>query len=570
MYILAEKILECEEELPRTWAISGTTGYDFLAAVNALWVDPAAERAMTELYARFTGDETRYTRVVRHSKRDVMEETFAGEIQVLGHALKRIAEASRNARDFTLASLVKAVREVIASLDVYRTYVRPDGSREAEDGARIARAVEQAQRNNPLMEPAIFEFLRQVLLLENHSDAAVRFAMRFQQLTGPIMAKGVEDTALYRYSRLVCLNEVGSDPSRFGSDAPAFHAHNAAILACWPLSMTSTTTHDTKRSEDVRARLAVLTEFPDRWGALVARLEAAMQSLLGSVDGLPAPSRGDVYLFAQTAVGVWPFEGLPPDGERDALTERLTTYMAKAVREAKCRSSWTFPNAAYDDAVRRFVEQSMRSAEFVGAVDEFVRSVASYGASNALAQQALRFASPGVPDVYQGCEMWKLALVDPDNRAPVDYARHRAALGDLLGRGRPTPELARDLVRTFADGRIKLHVTHTGLTLRRKEPALFLEGSYEPIDGGEHVVAFERAGGGRRLVCVVPRLVGTLTRGGAPWALGEVWKDRRLTLSKAGRFENVFTGEVLEGSSWPLGRVLSEFPVAWLWLTGPA
>jgi (1->4)-alpha-D-glucan 1-alpha-D-glucosylmutase len=570
MYVVAEKILEANEELPRTWAIAGTTGYDFLAAVNALWVDAAAERTMTDLYAGFTGDESRYPLVVQQAKRDVMEETFSGEIQVLGHALKRIAEATRNAHDFTLTGLVKAVREVIAALDVYRTYVRQDGSREAEDGARVGRAVEQAQRNNPLMEPAIFEFLREVLLLENHSDAAVRFAMRFQQLTGPIMAKGVEDTALYRYNRLVCLNEVGSDPSRFSVDAAAFHAHNTAILARWPLSMTTTTTHDTKRTEDVRARLAVLTEFPDRWGALVARLESATQGFVGSVGGLPAPSRGDMYLFAQTAVGVWPFEGVAGEAERASLSERVTAYMAKAVREAKVRSSWTFPNAAYDEAARRFVEQAMRSTQVTGAIDEFVRSIAPYGASNALAQQALRFASPGVPDVYQGCEMWKLALVDPDNRTPVDYARHRAVLGDLTGRGRPTIELARDLVRSFADGRIKLHVTHAALALRGREPALFLEGSYDPLDGGDHAVAFERTLGGRRLVCVVPRLVGKLTRGTAPWALGDVWGDRRLAVSRAGRFENVFTGEVLEGASWPLGRVLSEFPVAWLWTTDPA
>ena len=564
-YVIAEKIMEAGEELPRTWAISGTTGYDFLAAVNALWVDPAAERPMSDLYARFTGDEVRYARVVHQAKRDVMEETFSGEVHVLGHALKRIAESSRHARDFTLAGLVKAVREVIAALDVYRTYVRPDGSREVSDGERIQRAVAHAQGHNPLMEPAIFDFLREVLLLENRTDAAVRFAMRFQQLSGPIMAKGVEDTALYRYGRLVCLNEVGCDPARFGSDAAALHAHNAAILARWPLSMTTTTTHDTKRGEDVRARLAVLTEVPERWAELVARIEQETQPFVVGVGGLPAPSRGDVYLFAQTAVGVWPFEGLRSDDERAALEERLASYMGKAVHEAKVRSSWTFGNAPYDDAVRQFVVRSMRASPVLGAIDAFVKSIATYGAANSLAQLALRLASPGVPDVYQGCETWKLVLVDPDNRGLVDYARLRASLGDLVGRGPPTPALARDLVRSFADGRIKLHVTRTGLMLRKRDPGLFLEGAYRPIEAGEHAVAFERSLPGRRLVCVVPRLSRKLTGGRTPWPLGDAWGDRRLTLAVEGRFENAFTGDRLDGASWPLGRVLADFPVAWLW-----
>jgi (1->4)-alpha-D-glucan 1-alpha-D-glucosylmutase len=564
-YVVAEKIMEPGEELPRTWDISGTTGYDFLAAINALWVDPAAERPLTDLYARFTGDEVRYPRVVHQAKRDVMEETFSGEVHVLGHALKHIAESSRNGRDFTLTGLVKAVREVIAALDVYRTYVRPDSSREASDGDRVNRAVERAQGHNPLMEPAIFDFLREVLLLENRTDAAVRFAMRFQQLTGPIMAKGVEDTALYRYNRLVCLNEVGCDPARFGTDAAALHAHNAAILARWPLSMTTTTTHDTKRGEDVRARLAVLTEVPESWAELVARIEQETQPFVSGVGGFPAPSRGDVYLFAQTAVGLWPFEGLRSDEERAGLEERLVAYLGKAVHEAKVRSSWTFANAPYDEAVRHFVVHSMRAAPVLGGIDAFVKSIATYGAANSLAQLALRLASPGVPDVYQGCETWKLVLVDPDNRGPVDYPRERAALADLVGRGAPSPALARELVRSFADGRIKLHVTRVGLALRKRDPELFLEGAYRPIEAGEHAVAFERSLPGRRLVCVVPRLSRKLTGGAAPWPLGGAWGDRRLKLAAEGRFENAFTGDRLEGASWPLARVLSDFPVAWLW-----
>jgi glycogen operon protein len=564
LYVVAEKILKADEELPRSWAISGTTGYDFLSVVNALWVDSSAEAAITGVYVRMAGESIDYGTVEHQAKRDAMEQTFSGEIHVLGHALKRIAESSRHAQDFTLAGLVRAITEVIAALNVYRTYARDDCSREASDTERVVRAVARARWHNPMMEPSIFDFLKEVLLLEVKSEAAVRFAMRFQQLSGPIMAKGVEDTALYRFGRLVSLNEVGCDPSRFGIDVATFHAHNTMMVARWPLSMTTTTTHDTKRSEDVRARLAVLSEVPELWASFVAEMELVTRELLETVDGLGAPSGTDRIVFAQAVVGAWPFEGLNAEADRAAFSARLRDYMAKAVHEAKTRTSWTHPHSGYDCAVRSFVERSLALPEFLAAAKGFVQTIATFGASNSLAQLALRLASPGVPDVYQGCEMWDLSLVDPDNRRPVDYARRRAALADLAGRGAPTPELARELVGTFADGRIKLHVTRTGLTLRRRLSALFLEGGYEAIDAGEHAVAFERATGSARLVCVVPRFAHKLTRGAAPWALGDAWGDRRLALPRAGRFKNVFTGDCLEGSSWPLARLLADFPVAWL------
>ncbi len=567
LYIVAEKILAAGEKLPRAWAISGTSGYDFLAALNSLWVDPQAAATFDDLYQRFAGGGRDYRRIAVQSKVDVMSETFSGDVHVLGHALKRIAESSRHARDFTLSSLLRAIQETIAALDVYRTYVRPDGTREAIDESRIVAGTERARRRNPIMDPSIFQFVREVLLLEHPSEAAVRFAMRFQELSGPIMAKGVEDTAMYRYNRLVCLNEVGCDPSRFGSTAADFHAHNAAVLEAFPLSMTTTTTHDTKRSEDVRARLAVLSEVPERWQALVSSLEEVARPFVVSVDGLPAPSPADAYLFHQSVVGVWPYEGVCSDAERAAFKERLSAYLAKAVHEAKVRSSWTHPNTAYDQAVRGFVERALDSPRYRDAVDDFVRSIATYGATNSLAQLALRLASPGVPDVYQGCELWDFSLVDPDNRRSVDYARRRAALDALASRGAPTPEWARELVKSFTDGRIKMQVTHTGLTLRRGDPALFLEGAYDPIDLGGHAVAFERSLAGRRLICVAPRLPCQLVRrigSDARWPLGPVWHDQRLNLTRPGHFTHVWTGERFDGQSWPMGRVLRDFPVAWL------
>ncbi len=567
-YVVAEKILASGERLPHSWAISGTNGYDFLAAINALWVDPQAVAAFDDLYHHFAEGHRDYQGVAYQSKIDVMSETFSAEIHALGHALKRIAESSRHARDFTLSSLLRAIQETIAALDVYRTYVRDDGTHEASDESRVVAATERARRRNPTIDPAIFQFVREVLLLKHPGEAAVRFAMRFQQLTGPIMAKGVEDTALYRYNRLIGLNEVGCDPSRFGSTIAVFHAHNAAALARFPLSMTTTTTHDTKRSEDVRARLAVLSEVPERWRVLVSRLEDIARSSVVSVDGLPAPSPADAYLFHQTVVGVWPYEGVCSDTERAAFKERVSAYLAKAVHEAKVRSSWKHPNAAYDQAVRRFVERALDSPRYCDAVDDFVRSIATYGATNSLAQVALRLASPGVPDVYQGCELWNFSLVNPDNRRSVDYARRRAALDTLASRGAPTVEVARELVRSFTDGRIKMLVTHTGLTLRRRDPALFLEGAYDSIDAGAHAVAFERSLAGRRLICVVPRLALKLARrvgSDARWPLGAVWQEQRLTLTRSGHFTHVWTGERFDGQSWPMGRVLGDFPVAWLY-----
>ncbi|HZU84412.1 MAG TPA: malto-oligosyltrehalose synthase, partial [Polyangiaceae bacterium] len=477
---------------------------------------------------------------------------------------KRISESSRHARDFTRASLMRVIKETIAAFPVYRSYVRPDGSRDKTDEAHIAEAIAGARRESPMIEGSTFDFLHSVLLLRVRGEAAVRFAMRFQQLTGPIMAKGVEDTALYRFGRLVCLNEVGCDAGRFGGSVEAFHAHNAALLAQWPLSMTTTSTHDTKRSEDVRARIAVLSELPGEWSALVRDLQGRCARHLASIDGEPAPSPIDVYLLYQTVVGAMPFEGFADAEGKTAFIERVARYMNKLVREAKVRSSWTNPNAAYDRAVDAFVRGVLGDPEIFACFESFARRVASYGAANSLAQLALRLASPGVPDVYQGCELWSLTLVDPDNRGAVDFARRRAMLADLRARGAPTPELAGELVAGFADGRIKLHVTHVGLRMRREMPALFLEAAYEPLDAPPHVVAFQRALPDRRLVCVAPRLSARQTGGARPFAIGDAWGDARLKVPRAGRYRDAFTGARLEGAEWPMAKVLARFPVAWL------
>jgi isoamylase len=567
IYTVAEKVLETGENLPRSWAISGTVGYDFLGAVNGLWVDGAAEGALMRAYVELARGSGDFRAVLRDAKRDVVA-GFASEVHALSRALKRIAERTRHARDFTLASLVRVITEVIVAFPVYRSYVRPDGSRERNDEAHIGAAIARARRRCPMIEGSTFEFLESALLLREPSAETVRFTMRFQQLTGPIMAKGMEDTTLYRFTRLACLNEVGCDAGRFGESARDFHAHNASILAEWPLSMTTTSTHDTKRSEDVRARIAVFSEMPDEWTEFARDMGKLCAPFATTVDAEPAPTPADAYLFYQTVVGAYPFEG-SPDAQRGDFTDRMAGYMGKAIHEAKVSTSWTAPNAAYDRAVDAFVRGALASRDVTARIVALVERVSSYGACNSLAQLALRLASPGVPDIYQGCEMWDLSLVDPDSRRPVDFAIRRNRLAEL--RARPvSPNAASELVRTFGDGRIKLYTTHLGLRLRRELPALFLDAAYRPVEASEHVVAFERSFRGQRLVCVVPRLGRKLSGGRHAWPLGDAWGSARIELSAPGHFENVFTGERFEGASLPMAAVLGVFPVAWLLERSPA
>jgi len=556
IYIVAEKILEPGEALPRNWPIAGTTGYDYIAAVAGLWVDPRAEDKLTDLYCRLTGMPRDFAGMVFDAKRQILETSLSSEVIMLGQELRRIAEADRRSRDFTLTALTTAITDTIAAFPVYRTYIRPDGGREPNDEAHIDHAVQLAYKKNRGLDPSVLNYLRDVLLLNVRSPRAIHFAMRFQQLTGPVMAKGVEDTAMYRYHRLISNNEVGCDPAKFARSVDDLHAHNSQMLAAFPLTMTATTTHDTKRSEDVRTRIAVISELPDEWETRVTRwLERAR-----GYDTTPSPN--DLYLLFQTLVGAWPFAGDDP-----SLRERVTAYMTKAVREAKLDSSWTRPDERYEKAITAVVGRIFDDGELLGDIAELAGRIAPFGACNSLAQVAVKLASPGVADTYQGTELWDLSLVDPDNRRPVDYKRRRQLLEELGSRGEPTPELARELVSSYADGRIKLHVTRVGLQLRRAEPQLFLDGSYRAIEGGTHIVAFERSRSSQRLVCIAPRLPYTLTKGRFAWPRGtEAWGNATIELGgdASTTWRNAFTGEKHTGSTLALGDVLGAFPVAWL------
>jgi len=592
LWVAAEKILGADEPLPAWWVVAGTTGYDFLASVNGLFVDRGTSRQMTALYARVAGDGARMADLTYGAKRLIMQVSMASEINQLGYHLDRMSERDRLARDFTLPSLGRAIREVVAAFAVYRTYVGDDGSDGPgpRDRGYIESAVAEAKRRNPTVNVSVFDFVRDVLLLRHPErsgadERAARrhFAMRFQQTTGPVTAKGVEDTAFYLYNRLVSLNEVGGDPARYGESVAVFHARNQQRLERWPESMLATSTHDTKRGEDVRARIDVLSEVPDAWAAEVRRWRGIARRLKRQVDGEAAPDRNDEYLLYQTLVGAWPARD--EDEPLAIVTDRLVAYMEKATKEAKRRTSWVNPSEAYDEAMRGFVRALLApDGPFLDAFRPFQRRVAAHGAANSLAQTLLKLSVPGVPDLYQGTELWDLSLVDPDNRRPVDFATRRTRLEALRARiaaieaaGGDATGLCAELLAQWPDAGVKLYLTHRALTLRRERAALFASGAYRPLDTSgtraDHLVALARTAGADAVVTVVPRLTARL--GGLTGRIhpdAATWERAAVVLPEelAGAYRDRLTGlgvtsERRDGVAvLPAATLLAHFPVALL------
>ena len=531
-WVVVEKILEGDESLPASWETAGTTGYDFMNVVGGLFIDPRGELELSELYRSLTGEEASYPQVVRQAKEEVMATSLAADVERATAVLVEVCEANRRFRDFTRSELRSALREVAASLDVYRTFVPPGGRAGPEDRHHIERALQQAEENRPDLDPELFGLLGSILVGGDRSPAAAELTQRFQQLTGPVMAKGAEDTAFYRYLRLVALNEVGGDPSRWGRSVEEFHEHNRRAAERWPHTMLSSSTHDTKRSEDVRTRLSVLSEVPGRWVETVER----WTQLLGPrrADGFSDPATE--YLLLQTMVGA-----------RPVSSDRLVTYMRKAVREAKRATSWTQPNEDYEAALDKLVEGVAADPGIGQLLDEVVAVLEPAGRVNSLSLLALKLTSPGVPDTYQGSESWDLSLVDPDNRRPVDHAalaRHLAALDSGSGSGPPPVD---------GTGAAKLFLLSRLLRLRRSHPEL-VDGSYSPVwatgPRAEHVVAFARGDG---LVTVAPRLVVSLEEAGG-------WSGTTLGLP-AGEWKDGLTGRECSGAV-EIAELLTEFPVS--------
>jgi len=567
--LLVDKILSRSESLPQTWPIDGTTGYDFLAAVQGLWVDGDAERAMDSLYRTATGDEHSFGEHVYESKRYVLSHSLVSEINLLATRLQRVAMQHRRFRDFTLFSLLHALTEVVCSFPVYRTYLRESPERRNDDAHVIATAVRLARRRNPSLSPSVFDFVEQQLLggeIEGESEPPDRraFAVAFQQLTAPVMAKAVQDTAFYRYGRLICLNEVGGPLGRFGTSVEQFHVTNEERARSWPLAMITTSTHDTRRGEDANARIAVLSELPRDWGRAAKRWMGFMNTAARDVPQEYVPTLSFQYQFLQTLIGAWPFGWNGRQGFTE-FKQRMLDHSIRANRQARERTSWLNQDLRYESAVEQVISVLLENPVFMEEVRTFCSKLDRSAACNALAQCVLRFASPGVPNTYQGSELWHQPLADPDNRGTVDFDSRQRLLAELRSRMPERAQLVRELLESFHDGRIKLFVTHLSLQARKGHPELFLRGDYEAILGDEHLVAFTRGFGRERMICCVPRLVYEMTNAADTWPLGSVWGDAELAIHHAGSYINVFTGaRVLISHRFRAADLLADFPVALL------
>jgi len=583
LYVVVEKILEPRETLPPEWPVRGTSGYDFVHFGNQVFIQRDNERRFTRFYESLTGRTTDPETIVYRAKLSVMRNALSSEVYVLTNLLSHLAAADRRARDFTENLLETAVRETIACFPVYRTYIDHRGQYSDRDRAFIRQAIGRARQRNRDMDASVFDFLENTLLLRGRmgdeiDEGELYFALKFQQLSGPVMAKGVEDTAFYVYNRFVSSNDVGSAMDAFGITAEEFHAANRERLRSAPDAMLATSTHDTKRSEDVRNRLNVLSEMTYLWPSYVrrwVRMNARHKRTLE--DGRVAPDANEEYFIYQTLAGAWPWSMRSGD-ERQAFLERTQQYMTKALSEAKVNLSWTNPNPAYLDAVHSFL-RSILMPDARGALPRFAETLADlmpalriFGAVNSLAQAVLKIASPGVPDFYQGTELWDLSLVDPDNRRPVDFTARRLALASLREQVLSQGETAvcRDVLRHLEDGRAKLWTIHRALQLRNRIPETFRRGEYVPVDATKehagHVIAFLR---GREILAVAPRFAYTLMDGRPQMPLGDAWGSGELVVPElaGAALENVFTGSGVRvdlDGRLPLRAVFAAFPVALL------
>ena len=575
-YIIAEKILELGEQLPHVWRIQGTTGYDFLNYLNGIFCKKDNERRFARIYSRFSNVRTSLEKLLYEKKKLILEKDMAGDVDNIANLLKKASSRDRHGGDITLYGLKMAMVEVMARFPVYRTYIIEEVFRD-EDRLHISAAVSEAMQSNPRLMHEL-QFIKRFLLLklgdylsEKEKKNCLHFVMRFQQFTGPLMAKGFEDTTLYIYNRLLSLNEVGGFPKTFGTSLAEFNDFVQSRNELWPHALNATSTHDTKRGEDVRARLNVLSELPDEWEANIKKWSKISSKLKRKIDGLRAPDKNDEYFIYQTLVGAFPF------GNEDypAFVQRMESYVIKAVREAKVHTAWLKPDHAYEEACVSFVGRLLESPlqnQFLREFLPFQRKVAFYGIFNSLSQVLLKVASPGVPDFYQGAELWDLNLVDPDNRRPVNFQTRRAMLQEIYdGVQGDIYSFIAELLRTKEDGRIKLFLIHMALKARAQNPQVFREGRYIPLEVAgkfrDHIVAFARNHGKSWAVTVAPRFLVTLVSNGE-YPLGtEVWHDTHIFLPEGSPTEwnNMLTGGGI-GNSNPvkISDVLCRFPVALL------
>jgi (1->4)-alpha-D-glucan 1-alpha-D-glucosylmutase len=536
-WIIGEKILEPGEFLRQTWPIDGTTGYDFMNVCNALLVSGEGLREFSRIYSEFTLETDEFPAVAHEKKLGVQHEALGSDVNRLASLFVEICENNRDRRDYTRAEIRRALREVAACFSIYRTYAVAERNEITdEDQREIEHAVACARDKRQDIDAGLFEFIADILMLRERGARESEFVLRFQQFTSPVMAKGVEDTAFYCFNRMIGLNEVGGAPGRDGLTIEEFHGYCAQMQATHPLTMTTLTTHDTKRCEDVRARLAALIEIPGRWKSALNRWSRMNKDFKTGTF----PDRNTEYFLYQTLVGAWPIS-----------RDRILTYMEKAVREAKRHTSWTQQNKEFEDALRNFIERILESREFVEDLEAAVARILAAGRVNGLAQTLIKYTAPGIPDTYQGSELWDFRLVDPDNRTPVDYEVRRAMLDELKAGLSPEEIMLR------ADcGLPKLWVVHSALALRGRRPEWFgPDAPYTPLPAtssrNEHLVAFLR---GTHVAAIAPRW---------PMKLGNSWGGTSLDLPRA-QWRNVLTGDVVNGGRLRVQALLHRFPVALL------
>jgi (1->4)-alpha-D-glucan 1-alpha-D-glucosylmutase len=580
-YVIVEKILEGTEELRSHWLVYGTTGYDYLNLANGVCVVKENKQALQHIYDHFIDRHENMTRLIYACKNLILQVSMASELYILARQLAKISEQHRWSKDFTLETLRLALKDVVSCFRVYRSYIRlEDETASEEDRHYILDAIQNAKKFNPASESSVFDFIENVLLLQHpegltESQIAYRknFVMRFQQITGPVMAKGFEDTAYYRMYPLASLNEVGMDPDSFGVDIETFHQKNQERLEKWPHTLLATFTHDTKRSEDVRARINVLSEKPALWEQALYRWRDMNADKKTQIDHTLVPDANEEYLFYQTLIGTWPF--YPMDASAYAnYVDRIEKYMIKAIKEAKLHTSWINPNEQYENGVRDFVRSTLNldpKNSFIKDLKEFSLPIMRAGIFNSLMQLTLKMTVPGIPDFYQGSELWEFTLVDPDNRSPVDYSNRKyllASLKELIQED--LNALVTHLIDNAEDGRIKLFVTSQGLNFRRENAALFLEGSYIPLyafgEKSSHLIAFSRAREEQSVIVMVGRFYSQLMD---PLTLpvgDEVWKDTRLNPPEElwGHYQDVLTNAEYRIGSEGLAAssVFSKLPLA--------
>jgi (1->4)-alpha-D-glucan 1-alpha-D-glucosylmutase len=567
VYITVEKILELTEDLPKHWQIEGTSGYEFLNYVNGIFCRSENEREFTKIYQNFTELTSKYDNLVYEKKGLILEKNLAGDLDNLAQILKRISAQTREGSDFTTYGLKRALFEVLALFPVYRTYIDADGIGEI-DRTYVDRTIKAAKKKAPLLVNE-FNFIEKVLLLkyedfhsQNQREEWFHFVRRSQQLTGPLMAKGFEDTLLYVYNRLLSLNEVGGNPSHFGISLDLFHQFNQNKVKNWLHGMNATATHDTKRGEDIRARLNVLSEIPQEWEKQVNKWREIDR--VYKQDDIP--DANDEYFFYQTVVGAFPFE----ESELSDFSTRIKDYTLKAIREAKVHTAWLRPDEEYEQAFLSFIDRVLDSkkSDFWQEFRLFQQQIAEYGIYNSLSQVLIKNTTPGVPDLYQGAELWELSLVDPDNRRPVDYQKRMNLLQEIKEKiSQDIEQLIKELIANKENGQIKLFLIYQLLKARKEHSIVFQNGDYQPIEVTgkyqNHIIAFARNYGDKTLVAIAPRFLTSIIKPGQlPLGL-EVWEDTSLNLPNK-NWHNLIDNQKTAGENLAVGEILNNFPVGLL------